>query len=243
MAQPATDAGVSLHQVSSTMPQFQIPKLQLPSIRQWFAVRPPAIATYAGEKELLRTATVLVTDTRIAYIDAFDRTLKTYMFEHMLSVSKHYYRPTVLNRRLCKGLIFGATIVLLIAIIIDIISGSHSSMLMVYVPLIFSLLIGALVWRDMRPRYNVEWQMTNGTNGKISTEPLMREWIMDNRNREKFMDRLAQAMTQALSAKAWWPAQNRTQPAQADMFVKPVSETLAREEKPKLTLVNSLYEG
>ena len=223
------------------MHQLQLPKLQLPSIRQWLKTSPPAIAAYPGEKELLRTATVLVTDTRIAYIDAFDRTLKTYMFEHMLSVSKHYYRPTALNRRLCKGLIFGAIVVLLIAIIVDITSGSHSSMLMVYVPLILSLLIGGLVWRDMRPRYNVEWQMTNGSNGKISTEPLMREWMMDNRNREKFMDRLAQAMTQALSAKAWWPSADRIPPAQTDMFVQPIPETPS-EKKPKLTLVNSLYE-
>ena len=227
------------------MRKFQLPRFKIPALASWFQAGPEAIAAYPGEKELLRTGTILVTDTRLAYIDAFDRTLKTYMFEHMLSVNKHYYRPTILNRRLCKGVILGAVIVLLITIIVDITSGSHSSMLMVYIPLLMSLLVGLLVWRDMRPRYNVEWEMTNGTTGKISTEPLMSEWLRDNRNREKSMDRLAFAMNQALSAKAWWPAKGNSNRDQLDMFVDPVSAVQATtqpESKPKLTLVNNLYD-
>jgi hypothetical protein len=227
------------------MRKLPLARLPLPSIRNWLQTGPNAIAAYPGEKELLRTGTILVTDTRLAYIDAFDRTLKTYMFEHMLSVNKHYYRPTSLNRRLCKGVILAAIVVLLITIIVDMTSGNHSSMIMVYIPLLMSLVVGLLVWRDMRPRYSVEWEMTNGTKGKISTEPLMREWLLDNRNREKSMDRLAHAMNEALSAKAWWPKGSHANQAQMDMFVEPASpekSIAVPGEKPKLTLVNSLYD-
>lgn len=226
---------------------LSLSRISLPSIGNWLQTGPNAIAAYPGEKELLRTGTILVTDTRLAYIDAFDRTLKTYMFEHMLSVNKHYYRPTSLNRRLCKGVIITATIVLLLSIIVDITSGSQSSMIMVYIPLLMSLAVGLLVWRDMRPRYSIEWEMTNGTNGKISTEPLMREWLLDKRNREKSMDRLAHAMNEALSAKAWWPNGNHINQAQLDMFVAPTANATENSSavpagKPKLKLVNSLYE-
>lgn len=231
------------------MPALKLKTPDWRALRLWLQASPKAIQAFPGEKELLRTATVLVTDTRIVYIDGFDRTLKSYMFQHMLSINKRYYRPTNLNRRLCKAVVIASVIVLLLAIICDITSDSGTSLIMVYIPLLMSLTISALVWRDMRPRYSIEWEMSNGAKDSISTEPMMREWMTDNRNREKFMDRLALAMNEALSAKAWWPA-NRNDIAQLDMFTPSITPaetatpaSASPSTKPKLTLVNSLYEN
>lgn len=175
---------------------------QAPTVRK--------IVAFAGEKELLRKPTVLVTDTRLAFIDPFDRMLKTYMFEHMISVHKQYYRPTDFIRRFCKGLMLGGILVLLITLIIDLLDTDSRGFVLVYIPAFLSLVVGFLVWRDMRPKYRIEWKMRDGSSDKLATELLLRDWLLDSRQREIGMDDIAQAINEALSGKAWWPANNGT---------------------------------
>lgn len=196
------------------------------------------ITAFNNEKEILRKGTVLVTDTRLAYIDPLDRMLKTYMFEHMISVDKTYYRGSAVNRRFCKILLFTGFVVLLMTLILDLFDSSSSGFILVYIPALLSMLVGAMVWRDMRPKYRIEWRMRDGSTGKISTEPMFREWMTDSRQRENFMDELAVAINQALADKAWWPAERLSgASATDDDNEKHMSET-----KPRLTLVTDNYQ-
>jgi hypothetical protein len=198
---------------------------------------PRPIAAFDNEKEIFRKGHVLVTDTRLAYIDPFDRMLKTYMFEHMISLDKKYYRGSAVNRRFCKGLLLAGIFVLLITMIIDLLDTTSRGFVLVYIPALLSMLIGVMVWRDMRPKYRVQWKMRDGSTDQISTEPMFREWMTDNKRREQFMDELAQAMNQALSGKAWWPAtDHRTRELIEDVRDQP------QTDKPRLKLVTDHYE-
>jgi len=47
--------------------------------------------------------------------------------------------------------------------------------------------------------------MRDGNSGGINTEPLFREWLVNNNGREQFMNKLVEAMNQAIAGKAWWP--------------------------------------
>ncbi len=203
-------------------------RLTLPKARR--------ITAFSNEKEILRKGNVLVTDTRLAYIDPLDRMLKTYMFEHMISVDKTYYRGSAVNRRFCKILLFAGFVVLLMTVILDLFDSSSSGFILVYIPALLSVLIGAMVWRDMRPKYKVEWRMRDGSTGKISTEPLFKEWITDSRRRESFMDELAAAINEALSAKAWWPSERPSRESSA------VDDPQTPESRPRLTLVTDKYQ-
>jgi len=196
-------------------------KPDLSRIRDWLNTGPNAIAAYPGEREIMRTGSVLVTNKRLAYIDAFDRTLKTYSFEHMIRLDKKYYRPNALNRRLCKGLILAAIITLLLIFILDITGNNDRALVLAYLPAFLSLAMGFFVWRDMRPRFAVEWEMVNGTTGRMEIEPLIREWISGNHKRERFMDQLCAAMNEALSEKAWWPNRH-SQQTQLDLSAAPI---------------------
>ena len=166
------------------------------------------IIAFEGERELLRKPTVLVTDTRLAFIDPFDRMLKTYMFEHMISVHKQYYRPTAFIRRFCKALILFGILLLLITLIIDLLDTDSRGFVLVYIPAFLSLVVGFLVWRDMRPKYKIEWKMRDGSTDKLATELLLRDWLLNSKKREIGMDNIAQAINEALSTKAWVPANN-----------------------------------
>ena len=166
------------------------------------------IVAFEGERELLRKPTVLITDTRLAFIDPFDRMLKTYMFEHMISVHKQYYRPTAFIRRFCKALLLFGILLLLFTLIIDLLDTESRGFVLVYIPAFLSLVVGFLVWRDMRPKYKIEWKMRDGSTDKIATELLLRDWLLNSKKREIGMDDIAQAINEALSAKAWWPANN-----------------------------------
>lgn len=173
--------------------------------------KPPGrskIDTFPGEREILRKPTMLVTDTRLAFIDPYDRKLKTYMFEHMISVNKDYYKPTDFIRIFCKGLIFVGVLLLLITVIVDLLDNNSRGFVLVYIPALLSLIVGLLAWRDMRPKYKVEWKMRDGSTDKIATELLFGAWLMNKKNRETGMDDLTRAMNEALSNKAWWPANN-----------------------------------
>lgn len=172
---------------------------------------PPArskIDSFPGEREILRKPAMLVTDTRLAFIDPYDRKLKTYMFEHMISVNKDYYKPTNFIRGFCKGLIFTGVLLLLITIIVDLLDNNSRGFVLVYIPALLSLIVGILVWRDMRPKYKVEWKMRDGSTDKIATELMVSAWLMNSKTREDGMDELINAMNEALSNKAWWPANN-----------------------------------
>lgn len=166
------------------------------------------IDAFAGEREILRQPTMLITDTRLVFIDPYDRKLKTYMFEHMISVNKDYYKPTNFIRGFCKGLIFIGVLLVLITLIIDLLDNNSRGFVLVYIPALLSLIVGLLVWRDMRPKYKVEWKMRDGSTDKIATELLFGGWLMNNQKRESGMDELTRAMNEALSGKAWWPANN-----------------------------------
>lgn len=175
----------------------------------WLSPKPAPIQLFPGEKEILRKGLILVTDTRLAYIDPFDRMLKTYMFEHMISMHKQFYRTTVFNRRLCKSLLFISSLALLIVVIIDLLDSKSSGFYLVYLPLMVSLFIGIKVWNDMKPWYVIHWRMRDNTYGEITQEPMLRERIKGDNKREEFMVELANAMNQALSGKAWWPTTSR----------------------------------
>lgn len=222
-------------------PLFSDLKSRLPDakqIRQRLALPGPRpIAAFDNEKEIFRKGHVLVTDTRLAYIDPFDRMLKTYMFEHMISLDKKYYRSSAINRRLCKGLLLAGLFVLLLTFIIDLLDTTSRGFVLVYIPALLSMLIGMMVWRDMRPKYRLQWKMRDGSTDQITTEPMFREWLVNNKRREHFMDELAQAMNQALSGKAWWPGKNNYSPE----FVEDVRDTPV-PGKPSLTLVTDKYQ-
>ena len=206
---------------------------------------PSAISKYEGEREILRTSTLLVTDVRLVYIDAYDRTLKTYLFEHMISINKRFYQPTPFNAAFCKILVTLAFLILLITFILDLFSPDSQGFLMVYIPVLLSMLTGIMVWCDMRPNYSVEWTMRNGDSGQIKSEPMLREWLAGNNSRENFMLKLTNAMNEALSRSAWWPShanagshlENQPTPP-TDQAVQKTTDT----QRPKLKLANSLYE-
>lgn len=211
----------------------------LPALKSKLALpKAQPIVLFEHEEEIFRKGTVLVTDTRLAYIDPFDRTLKTYMFEHMISLDKSYYRGSAVNRRFCKILLVAGFLTLLLTLILDLLDTTSRGFALVYIPAALSILIGAMVWRDMRPKYKIEWRMRDGSTGKISTEPLFKEWLTDNRRRELFMDELIEAMNRAISAKAWWPLEKA-----GSTHLN--TEELAAESttpKPKLTLVTDRYQ-
>jgi len=171
----------------------------------WLSPKPQDIKLFPGEKEIFRKGVVLVTDTRLAYIDPFDLMLKSYMFEHMISLHKQFYTTTIFNRRLCKALLFISLLVFLIIVTIDLLDSKSSSFNLVYLPLIASILLGLKVWSDMKPMYVIHWRMRDQTYGEIVQEPWLSERIKGDNKREEFMNELADAMNQALSAKAWWP--------------------------------------
>ena len=174
-------------------------------LRDWWDSKPKPIKLFPGEVEIYRKGPVLVTDTRISHIDPFDRVLKTYMFEHMISLNKDFYHASSRTRGLCIGLIIITSLILLFTIVIDLLDEGSRLFAPVYIPLIISLVVGLIVWRDMRPKYRIEWFMRDGTSGGIKTEPLLREWLVNNNGREKFMDGLVEAMNSAIAGKAWWP--------------------------------------
>lgn len=187
---------------SQTPTETKSPKTRF---TDWLSPKPDVIKLFPGETEIFRQGVVLVTDTRLAYIDPFDRMLKTFMFEHMISLHKHFYRSTVFNRRLCKALLFISLLVFLIIVTIDLLDSKSSGFFLVYLPLLASILLGIKVWNDMKPWYVLHWRMRDNTYGEIVQEPMFRERIRGNNKREVFMNDLANAMNQALSAKAWWP--------------------------------------
>ncbi len=213
------------------------------SVSQRLNPKPKPIATFPGEDEIYRKKTVLVTDTRLAYIDPYDRTLKTFMFEHMISLNKRYYRSTPLIHLFCKVLLLINVLLLLVTIIVDLLDDSSSGFLLVYIPLLLSLMVGLLVWRDMRPKYRMEWKMRDGSNGHISTEPMFREWVLNRKGREQFMDELALAMNQALAAKSWWPStqNSASNPDSRDELTEPSTEE-DRSGRSALRLVTDHYQ-
>lgn len=180
-------------------------------LQDWLSPKPEAIQLFAGEKELFRKGLILVTDTRLSYIDPFDRMLKTYMFEHMISVHKQFYRATVFNQRLCKGLLILSVLIFLIILTIDLLDSTSSGFFLVYVPLFASILLGIKVWNDMKPWYAVQWRMRDHTYGEITQIPLLRERLKGDTTREDFMNELANAMNEALSGKSWWPTRNNVE--------------------------------
>ncbi len=204
----------------------------------WLSPKPQEIKLFPGESEIFRKGLILVTDTRLAYIDPFDRMLKTYMFEHMISVHKQFYRTTLFNRRFCKGLLFITLLVFLIILTIDLLDSNSKGFFLIYVPLIASIAIGLKVWNDMKPRYSLHWRMRDLTYGEIVIEPLLRERIMGNNKREEFMNELAEAMNQALSGKSWWPTNSTTQTHDKDLE----TQATQAEDRPALKLVTENYE-
>ena len=142
------------------------------------------------------------------------------------------------SRRICKILLFTGFLVLLFTFILDLLDTSSKGFVLVYLLVFLSMMIGAMVWRDMRPKYKIEWRMRDGSTGKISTEPMLREWITDSNHRESFMDELAEAMNKALAAKAWRSSVQANQGAQiAEEF-----DIQQEESKPRLTLVTDKYQ-
>jgi len=213
---------------------------------------PKPISLFPGEYEIFREGTVLVTDTRISHIDPFDRILKTYMFEHMISLNKNFYHASARIRRLCAGLIVLVFLTLLFTVVIDLMDEESRRFAPVYVPLLISLIVGLIVWRDMRPKFRIEWNMRDGTKGSINTEPLFREWFVNNNKREKFMNKLVEAMNQAIAGKAWWPhreqagalisePRNFSESGQGTPTETPTAETL-HNAKNKLKLVTDNYQ-
>lgn len=173
------------------------------------------------------------------------------MFEHMISVRKSYYRPNTINKRFCKILLFFAFITLLVVFIVDLSHPDSKGFIIVYIPLLLSLALGGKVWRDMRPKYQIEWQMRDGTKDRIAGEQLMKEWLQDSPDREAFMEDLLQAINEALSAKTWWPANTQIQSANLPELMQQRNENAeaiaatSNQDKAKspLVLVNSQYES
>jgi len=216
----------------------------------WLSSDPEPINLYDGETELFRKGLVLVTDTRLAYVDPFDRMLKTFMFEHMISTHKQFYKPSDLNRRLCKGLLIVSSLVLLIILIIDLLDNNSGKLFLVYIPLIAAIIIGTKVWYDMKPRYVLHWAMRDMTYGEISQEPYLKERVLGNYKREKFMIELADAMNHALARKSWWPHSGKSHSEEsnaANAATGANAEAIEFENdngrnKPTLTLVTDSYQ-
>lgn len=220
-------------------------------MQDWLSPKPEAIQAFPGEKEIFRKGLVLVTDTRLAFIDPFDRMLKTYMFEHMISVHKQFYQPTVFNRRLCKALLILCILAFFIVLTIDFLDSNSSGLFLVYLPILGSMAIGLKVWNDMKPWYVIHWRMSDHTYGEIAQEPMLSERMKADNSREVFMINLANAMNQALSAKAWWPTQghyaNREQlvpetdkPEDSDNNERP--DKSERKGSTRLKLVTDNYQ-
>ena len=217
----------------------------------WLLAKPEPIKLFPNETELFRKGLILVTDTRLAYIDPFDRTLKTYMFEHMISLHKQFYRTTNFNRRLCKALIIISLLALLVVIAIDLLDNNTRGFILVYLPLIASIFIGIKVWNDMKPRYVLHWRMRDMTYGEIAQEPMFRERMMGNTDRETFMNELAEAMNEGLSRKSWWPGntesghqlQNGLTPMQQpELPITDTDTSEATSTRPALKLVTENYQ-
>lgn len=206
----------------------------------WMSPKPAPIPLYPGEVEIFRKGLVLVTDTRLAYIDPFDRMLKTYMFEHMISTHKQFYRTSDLNRRLCKGLMFFSLLVFLVILTIDLLDSNSSIFFLVYIPLLASIVIGIKVWNDMKPRYVVHWRMRDHTYEEIVQEPMLRERLVGSNKREVFMTDLANAMNQALSGKSWWPGGELASAKSQD--TDEAENHRSPQEKPPLKLVTENYQ-
>lgn len=206
----------------------------------WMSSKPEPIKLFPGETEIFRKGLVLVTDTRLAYIDPLDRMLKTFMFEHMISTHKQFYRTTDLNRRLCKGLLVFSVLAFLVILAIDILDSNSRTFFLVYIPLIAGILIAIKVWNDMKPRYVIHWRMRDLTYGEIVQEPYPGERMMGNREREMFMNNLADAMNQALSAKSWWPGGQPHASLPDNRYED--TEDNASAEKPTLKLVTENYQ-
>jgi hypothetical protein len=214
-------------------------------LKDWWDAKPKPIRLYEGEKEIFRQGPVLVTDTRISHIDPFDRELKTYMFEHMISLRKNFYQASTRTRRICKALIIVALLTLLFTIIVDLMGEDTRRFIPVYFPLLISLIVGLIVWRDMRPKYRVEWFMRDGTSGGIKTEPLFREWMMNNQGREKFMNNLVDALNEAMAGKAWWPKEVSVNTATVQTptdNAEPVVTDKPQTGKAELKLVTDHYQ-
>ena len=223
-------------------------------LRDWWDSKPKPISLFPGEKEIFREGPVLVTDTRITHIDPFDRVLKTYMFEHMISLNKDFYHASPKTRRFCVGLIILSVLTLLFTLVIDLLDDNSRHFAPVYIPLLISLLVGLIVWRDMRPKYRIECSMRDGIKGGIRTEPLFREWLLINNVVEQFMNKLIEAMNSAIAGKAWWPqresfndatqaSNNRqTDISESDTNSETLSQEALRNGKKHLKLVTDSYE-
>jgi len=214
--------------------------------KDWWNGKPKPIKLFPGEVEIFREGPVLVTDTRISHIDTFDRVLKTYMFEHMISLNKNFYLPMARTRMLCNSLILITFLALLFTFVIDLLDTGSRLFFPVYIPLLISLLVGLIVWRDMRPKYRIEWFMRDGEKGGIRTEPLLREWLVNNNKREEFMDNLIEAMNRAIAGRAWWPHQEPQNLSQPDPEFTPNEISIVaadeRDSRKSLKLVTSNYE-
>jgi hypothetical protein len=223
-------------------------------LKDWWDSKPKPISLYPGEKEIFREGPVLVTDTRVSHMDPFDRVLKTYMFEHMISLNKNFYHASPKTRRFCVGLIVLTFLTLLFTAVIDLLDDNSRHFAPVYIPLLISLLVGLIVWRDMRPKYRIEWLMKDGIKGGISTEPLFREWLFNNNGREQFMNKLVEAMNKAIAGKAWWPHRDQFDENRLNSYARQTdnskqdkdSETPTQEAshngKKHLKLVTDSYE-
>ena len=221
-------------------------------LMDWWDSKPKPITLFPGEKEIFREGPVLVTDTRISHIDPFDRVLKTYMFEHMISLNKDFYHASARTHRLCIGLITLASLILLFTLFIDLVDEEARRFAPVYIPLLISLIVGLIVWRDMRPKYRIEWSMRDGNTGGIKTEPLLREWLVNNNKREQFMNKLVEAMNMAIAGKAWWPNRetldqlsDNSQSTDSSITTEDADEENAatfRDSKSKLKLVTDNYQ-
>ena len=174
------------------------------------------------------------------------------MFEHMISINKDFYHASARTRRLCMALIALASLILLFTLVIDLMDEEARLFAPVYIPLLISLLVGLIVWRDMRPKYRIKWFMRDGKEGGIKTEPLFREWLVNNNGREQFMNRLVEAMNMAIAGKAWWPHRqpldqvssntestdsSRTAEDDGELNVRAI-----RDSKSKLKLVTDNYQ-
>lgn len=218
--------------------------------QDWLSPKPETIQTFPGEKEIFRRGLILVTDTRLVFIDPFERMLKTYMFEHMISVHKQFYQTTTFNRLLCKGLLILSVLVFFIILTVDFLDSSSRGFFLAYIPLFASILIGLKVWNDMKPSYVVHWRMSDNTYEEIRQEPLLSERIKGDTKRAEFMNDFANAINQALSAKAWCqpgtPGKNDEGSSSEDSDQQSANTSKSAKSdqptSPKLELVTDSYQ-
>ena len=169
-----------------------------------------------------------------------------------ISLNKDFYHASTRTHRLCLGLITLASLILLFTFVIDLMDEEARLFAPVYIPLLVSLLVGLIVWRDMRPKYRIEWSMRDGNKGGIKTEPLFREWLVNNNKREQFMNKLVEAMNMAIAGKAWWPNRetldqlsDNSQSTDSSITTEDADEENAatfRDSKSKLKLVTDNYQ-